>query len=247
VSAYSLFILRLFLLLMIDIVLLLLKKEEKGLDTTIFEQLLSETKQTSKQTDKLVRIDLSAIELFAEKGFANTSTKEIASRADVAEGTIFKHYKTKENLLLNILLKFLKVLMPSMKKEILEKLSQQEFKTFSEFFDFFLRNRIDFILANRDVFRIFVKELIYNDELRTLLFSNTAAEIVEVIYKYYDQFKATGELREVDNAKMLKFMLKTVLADAVWTFMLTDYYLSLDIDQWIKERTDEFLIGMGNH
>ena len=216
------------------------------MDLTIFEQLLSETKQTAKQTDKLLRIDLSAIELFAEKGYANTSTKEIATRAEVAEGTIFKHYRTKENLLLNILLKFLKVLMPSMKKEILEKLSQQEFHTFSEFFDFFLRNRIDFILINRDVFRIFVKELIYNDELRTLLFANSAADIVEVIYKYYDQFKASGELREVDNAIMLKFMLKTVLADAVWTFMLTDHYLSLDIDRWIKERTDEFLLGMGN-
>ena len=216
------------------------------MDLTIFEQLLSETKQTTKQTDKLLRIDLSAIELFAEKGYANTSTKEIATRAEVAEGTIFKHYRTKENLLLNILLKFLKVLMPSMKKEILEKLSQQEFHTFSEFFDFFLRNRIDFILINRDVFRIFVKELIYNDELRTLLFANSAADIVEVIYKYYDQFKASGELREVDNAIMLKFMLKTVLADAVWTFMLTDHYLSLDIDRWIKERTDEFLLGMGN-
>ena len=215
------------------------------MDLTIFEQLLSETKQTTKQTDKLLRIDLSAIELFAEKGYANTSTKEIATRAEVAEGTIFKHYRTKENLLLNILLKFLKVLMPSMKKEILEKLSQQEFHTFSEFFDFFLRNRIDFILINRDVFRIFVKELIYNDELRTLLFTNSAADIVEVIYKYYDQFKASGELREVDNAIMLKFMLKTVLADAVWTFMLTDHYLSLDIDRWIKERTDEFLLGMG--
>ena len=216
------------------------------MDLTIFEQLLSETKQTAKQTDKLMRIDLTAIELFAEKGYANTSTKEIATRAEVAEGTIFKHYRTKENLLLNILLKFLKVLMPSMKKEILEKLSQQEFHTFSEFFDFFLRNRIDFIIINRDVFRIFVKELIYNDELRTLLFTNSAADIVDVIYKYYDQFKASGELRQVDNANMLKFMLKTVLADAVWTFMLTDHYLTLDIDQWIKERTDEFLIGMGN-
>ncbi len=217
-----------------------------GLDLTIFEQLLSETKQTSKQTDKLLRIDLSAIELFAEKGYANTSTKEIATRAEVAEGTIFKHYRTKENLLLNILLKFLNVLMPSMKKEILEKLSQQEFCSFSEFFDFFLRNRIDFIIINRDVFRIFIKELIYNDDLRTLLFSNSASDIVDVIYKYYDQFKASGELRQVDNAIMLKFMLKTVLADAVWTFMLTDHYLNLDIDQWIKERTDEFLLGMGN-
>ncbi len=38
--------------------------------------------------------------LFAEKGFDGTSTAEIAERAGVAHGTVFHHFKTKENLLL---------------------------------------------------------------------------------------------------------------------------------------------------
>ena len=38
---------------------------------------------------------LEAVDMFGEKGYASTSTSEIAKRAGVAEGTIFRYYKTK--------------------------------------------------------------------------------------------------------------------------------------------------------
>ncbi|XPV76600.1 MAG: TetR/AcrR family transcriptional regulator [Desulfovibrio sp.] len=41
--------------------------------------------------------------LFATKGFADTHTSELAELTNVAEGTIFYHFKNKENLLLEIL------------------------------------------------------------------------------------------------------------------------------------------------
>lgn len=43
-----------------------------------------------------------ATELFAEKGFAETTTAEVAERANVAQGTLFYHFKTKENILLEV-------------------------------------------------------------------------------------------------------------------------------------------------
>lgn len=47
-------------------------------------------------TPKQAKILQAAVEIFAEKGYAATSTSEIAKRAGVAEGTIFRHYKTKK-------------------------------------------------------------------------------------------------------------------------------------------------------
>ncbi len=44
-----------------------------------------------------------ATRLFAEKGYRNTSIAEIAKLTEVAEGTIFYHFKTKEELYLAIL------------------------------------------------------------------------------------------------------------------------------------------------
>jgi AcrR family transcriptional regulator len=43
-----------------------------------------------------------AKQLFAKQGYDGTSTAEIAKRAGVAHGTVFHHFKTKENLLLEM-------------------------------------------------------------------------------------------------------------------------------------------------
>ncbi|MDW7709875.1 MAG: TetR/AcrR family transcriptional regulator [Deferrisomatales bacterium] len=43
-----------------------------------------------------------AEELFAERGYDGTSTSAIAERAGVAHGTVFHHFRTKENLLLEL-------------------------------------------------------------------------------------------------------------------------------------------------
>ena len=45
-----------------------------------------------------------ATQLFAQKGFSSTPTSDIAKEAGVAEGLIFHYFKTKEGILLNILL-----------------------------------------------------------------------------------------------------------------------------------------------
>ncbi|MBW2185789.1 MAG: TetR/AcrR family transcriptional regulator [Deltaproteobacteria bacterium] len=44
-----------------------------------------------------------AIDLFAEKGFGNTSTAKIAVQAEVAQGTLFYHFKNKEGILCEVL------------------------------------------------------------------------------------------------------------------------------------------------
>jgi len=44
-----------------------------------------------------------ASRLFSEKGYKDTSVSEISAATGVAEGTIFYHFKTKEDLLLHIL------------------------------------------------------------------------------------------------------------------------------------------------
>ena len=43
-----------------------------------------------------------AKKLFADRGYDGTSTAEIARQAGVAHGTVFHHFKTKENLLLEM-------------------------------------------------------------------------------------------------------------------------------------------------
>lgn len=50
--------------------------------------------------DKIIE---AAVDLFAEKGFNNTSTAEIATLSGVAQGTLFYHFKQKEGILCEVL------------------------------------------------------------------------------------------------------------------------------------------------
>ncbi|MCY1082638.1 TetR/AcrR family transcriptional regulator [Archangium lansingense] len=58
-------------------------------------------RERNKQ-EKLERIREAARELFASKGYAETTTREIAERAGVGTGTLFLYARTKEELLMLI-------------------------------------------------------------------------------------------------------------------------------------------------
>jgi AcrR family transcriptional regulator len=59
----------------------------------------SRVRETKKQVvkDKILQ---AALTLFQKKGFAQTTTKELAAQAGVAEGTIYNYFATKEDLAL---------------------------------------------------------------------------------------------------------------------------------------------------
>lgn len=50
------------------------------------------------------RILTTAARLFAERGFARTSTSLLAEEAGVAEGTIFRHFKNKDEIFIELIL-----------------------------------------------------------------------------------------------------------------------------------------------
>jgi AcrR family transcriptional regulator len=58
----------------------------------------AENKERTRQS-----ILKAALDLFSRKGFARTATKEISAKANIAEGTLFNYFRTKEDLALYFL------------------------------------------------------------------------------------------------------------------------------------------------
>jgi TetR/AcrR family transcriptional regulator, fatty acid metabolism regulator protein len=64
------------------------------------EGLIAATNGQSRAGDKYQRILDAAIAVIAEKGFHNSRVSEIAERADVASGTVYLYFKSKEQILM---------------------------------------------------------------------------------------------------------------------------------------------------
>lgn len=67
---------------------------------------MNQSKISKKEHTRSV-IMQAAIDLFAEKGFGNTSTAEIAAQSQVAQGTLFYHFKNKQGILYEVLVQIL--------------------------------------------------------------------------------------------------------------------------------------------
>jgi AcrR family transcriptional regulator len=57
--------------------------------------------------DSKTKISNAAIDLFTKKGIKGTTTKELARSAGIAEGTIYKHFKSKNDLALKLFLNYM--------------------------------------------------------------------------------------------------------------------------------------------
>ncbi|MCM3479221.1 TetR/AcrR family transcriptional regulator [Caldibacillus thermoamylovorans] len=176
--------------------------------------------KSDKQTPKQKKIMEVAISLFAEKGYSNTATAEIAKLAGVAEGTIFKHYGTKENLLLAIMVPFLKELFPSMVDELFEELMIDNNISFEEFLRKFLKNRINFLLDNREIFQVFIKEMIYREELKNELVPYIFEQASPRLGKVIDVFQKRGEVIDLPISQI-----KNVLATTFFGFFISRFVL----------------------
>lgn len=67
-----------------------------------------------------------AVELFAENGFAETSTSAIAKKANVAEGLIFHYFKSKKGILISILDDSYKFFIGELKNIVIRSISGLE-------------------------------------------------------------------------------------------------------------------------
>lgn len=68
--------------------------------------------------DKVTAILMAALELFAVHGFERTTVDEIAARAQVAKGTVFYHYKSKEELFNSLIQRGVQRLIDSVRLEM---------------------------------------------------------------------------------------------------------------------------------
>jgi len=102
---------------------------------------------------KKARILQAALKVFAEKGYAEATTRAIAAQAGMANGLLFYHYKDKENLFLE--------LAKHLRKAVVEQLSKMVsgHGDFYERLAFLVEQKLGLCACYPEVFQFFLIQL----------------------------------------------------------------------------------------
>lgn len=204
---------------------------------TLLELALAQAKNTEKMTEKQQKIVETAIQMFADKGYASTSTAEIAKAAGVAEGTIFRHFGSKENLLLSVILPFLLNSVPVIADEFIQEVLTQPFNSFESFITTLIKNRLEFVRENKQIFKILIVELLNRDELRDQLVAFFQQAPYQHITRILDSFKERGELIDLPNPILIRTMITQVFGFFMVRFALfpdLNWDDSLEVEQLVQ-------------
>lgn len=144
---------------------------------TSYEKELADTAMPAGKKKVL----LAAIHLFARQGFAATTTAQIAKKAGVSEGTIYKYFSSKSKLLNQLLLPLLK----QIRDNFFTKLDTS--KSLDEFIDFAIKDRLSFAMENFDLIKILLQELMTNSEQLAALSAITNGN--NGVFQQIDQIK----------------------------------------------------------
>jgi AcrR family transcriptional regulator len=133
----------------------------------------------------------SAAEIFAEKGFSGTKTREIAARAGVSEALIFKHFPSKEDLYAAILAE--KSPLPGLLERIKALAEQRnDVEVFTVIAETIVGGAPD-----QNLMRLILFSALESHELSDMFFQNHIRHFYDVLASYIEQRIEDGAFQPV--------------------------------------------------
>ncbi|ANE47423.1 TetR family transcriptional regulator [Paenibacillus swuensis] len=177
-----------------------------------------------KMTDKQARIVQAAIETFSDKGFAGSSTSEIAQKAGVAEGTIFRHYKTKKDLLFSIVAPFISnMLAPLFIKEF-TKVLDEKYENFEAFLRAVIANRIQFVRSHLPLLKILLQEIPFQPELARILKDQVSKQVLSRLLHIVEHFQDQGQIRQMEPVTAVRLLVSSILSFVIARYLLAPQF-----------------------
>lgn len=189
------------------------------------------------------QIVATAAELFSQRGFRGTTTKEIADNAGVSEAIIFRHFATKDELYCAILDYKVRQTSERMRANLNEAASR---KDDDAYFGALAYEMLEFHRKDQTFMRLLLFSALEGHELSEIFFHSTAREMRDHIRRYIKQRIADGAFRRVDPAVASRAFVGMVLNQAQVRNVFQDDELRFSNRQMADRFVDIFLSGIRN-
>ncbi|WP_262316627.1 TetR/AcrR family transcriptional regulator [Lacticaseibacillus parakribbianus] len=204
---------------------------------TLFDQSLEASDLTARQKAVLK----ASLELFAKQGFSRTSTGDIAKAAGVSEGTVYKRFKTKEDILQAILAPFFAEVVPKAAGEFIDHTLVGLPADFATLLTGLLTDRMQFAVRNYQVVKIMMAEALQRPELIEQVKTVFDQAIAERFTPTIVHYQAAGQLVDWPAAQIMRFIAGTLLGD-VLTRLLNDTPIA--VDQLVSREVEFLMKGL---
>jgi AcrR family transcriptional regulator len=201
-------------------------------------------KRSSAVTEE--KILEAALKLFSEQGYAGTPTSQIAAEAEVSEGTIFKYFPKKMDLLRSVLYTFLDRYSTQIIISPLEKIFETHKGEHPKvLLKAIILDRIK-MFDKMDIFlKVLMTEMQYHPELKDIFVERIllgAKDFGEMVFRYFHE---QGYLRTLPPIIPIRnFMGAVGLMILQRKFAPETQTTSLSIEEEIDQVIDLFLYGI---
>lgn len=135
-----------------------------------------------------------AVAVFAEKGFHHTTTKDIAGRAGIAEGTIYNYFGSKGELLVGLMTRL--TALETLDDELMDALQGDV----RDFFIAMFSQRVKHIEEAQDVLQAIMPSVIADPEIRDQYYRQFVSRVADILERYVQTRIELGDIRPVDAA-----------------------------------------------
>ncbi|QGU93765.1 TetR family transcriptional regulator [Clostridium bovifaecis] len=181
-----------------------------------------------------VAIFEAAIKEFSSNGYNGATVDDIALKAGVAKGTLYYHFKSKEDIFKYIIKEGMKKIKQDVQDEV-EKVEEpiSKLKTLC-------RVQLKLVYENRDFFKVIMSQ-IWGKELRQLELRETVQKYVLLIEQYIEEAIRKGVVRDGNSSFMAYAFFGALTSTAVYELINND---NINVDDVIDNLTDYLLYGM---
>jgi len=153
-------------------------------------------KSAEENMDRHDEILAAAVSVFSEKGYSGATTSQVAKAAGVAEGTIFRYFKTKKELLSAIVMTFISSLGGDIVLSGVEKIvMESDGKDLRVVLKEILKDRLRLLHRMMPVFQVVLTEALYHPEIRNALHEDVLKRAMATVQPGLTRLEESGELR----------------------------------------------------
>jgi AcrR family transcriptional regulator len=187
-----------------------------NIDQLFSEALAADTQLPAKQQAILQ----AAFDLFAEQGFDHTTTKDIAQRAGVAEGTVYKRYKTKDELLAAVLAPMAASVVPNAATEFVETRINTDYTDLHAYLTAIVDDRLDYAVANYKYLKIVAERALADNVFKQRMVATVGPHIIQPVLSTLTALQAKGLLIDWPVDAIAQFMISTMFGLAYRLILL---------------------------